>query len=382
MSKIDSLSKIFERAQIGSLAICTPEGKLLEFTGQTEGPKSDITIKDWNMLNIVLKRGDIGLGESYHMGLFETTDLMSFLTYCSLNIDFITNKGNGNFFNNIIFYFYNQFLRLNTKYGSKKNILAHYDIGNDFYSLWLDPTMTYSSAIRNNLDDNLEQSQINKYNRIIKNLEIDNKNILEIGCGWGGFAEQAIKSNANITGITISDKQYDFAKKRLNGKAEILIQDYRDINQKYDRIISIEMFEAVGEKYWSTYFNQIKKSLVKNGRAIIQTITIKDDVFDQYRKNSDYIRHHVFPGGMLPSPARFCSDVNNAKLDIVDIFEFGYDYAWTLREWHRNFLANINQLKSMDYSDNFLRAWEFYLSISVAGFESGRTNVMQVEIAN
>jgi cyclopropane-fatty-acyl-phospholipid synthase len=142
------------------------------------------------------------------------------------------------------------------------------------------------------------------------------------------------------------------------------------------------MFEAVGEKYWSTYFNQIKKSLVKNGRAIIQTITIKDDVFDQYRKNSDYIRHHVFPGGMLPSPARFCSDVNNAKLDIVDIFEFGYDYAWTLREWHRNFLANINQLKSMDYSDNFLRAWEFYLSISVAGFESGRTNVMQVEIAN
>jgi cyclopropane-fatty-acyl-phospholipid synthase len=381
MKKIDYLQKIFEKAQVGNLTIYLPENKSLVFKGDKDGPSCDININDLQVINMVAKRGDIGLGEAYHKGLFTSSDLMSFLTYCSLNIDFITNNGNGSIINKLLFYFYNKLIRINTKYGSKKNILAHYDIGNDFYKLWLDPTMTYSSGIRVSNDDSLEQAQINKYDRIIQRLDIKNKSLLEIGCGWGGFANRAKDFGANITGITISDNQYNFAKERLDGKAKILMQDYRDVESKFDRIVSIEMFEAVGEKYWSTYFNQIKRSLVENGRAIIQTITIDDSAFEQYRKNSDYIRHHVFPGGMLPSKKRFCEDAKKAGLSVVDIFEFGYDYAWTLREWHKNFKNKMEELSKI-YPIDFLRAWEFYLSISVAGFESGRTNVMQVEIVN
>jgi cyclopropane-fatty-acyl-phospholipid synthase len=381
MKKIDYLQKIFEKAQVGNLTIYLPENKSLVFKGDKDGPSCDININDLQVINMVAKRGDIGLGEAYHKGLFTSSDLMSFLTYCSLNIDFITNNGNGSIINKLLFYFYNKLIRINTKYGSKKNILAHYDIGNDFYKLWLDPTMTYSSGIRVSNDDSLEQAQINKYDRIIQRLDIKNKSLLEIGCGWGGFANRAKDFGANITGITISDNQYNFAKERLDGKAKILMQDYRDVESKFDRIVSIEMFEAVGEKYWSTYFNQIKRSLVQNGRAIIQTITIDDSAFEQYRKNSDYIRHHVFPGGMLPSKKRFCEDAKKAGLSVVDIFEFGYDYAWTLREWYKNFKNKMEELSKI-YPIDFLRAWEFYLSISVAGFESGRTNVMQVEIVN
>ena len=208
------------------------------------------------------------------------------------------------------------------------------------------------------------------------------KNTLEIGCGWGGFASEASSIGADVTGITISDSQYDFAQKRIGNKANILLQDYRDIKLKYDRIVSIEMFEAVGEKYWQTYFNQIKKSLSSGGKAIIQTITIADDFFSQYRKNSDYIRHHVFPGGMLPSKSQFRTKANKAKLYVNEIFEVGHDYAWTLRRWQENIKTNKEKLATLNYSEAFYRAWDFYLSISIAGFLSGRTNVMQVEIIN
>jgi cyclopropane-fatty-acyl-phospholipid synthase len=382
MKKLDIIKKLLAKADIGSLDLYTPENVMVSFKGSKPGPVADLHIKDWKMVDMVIKRGDIGLGEAYHEGLFESSDLMSFLNYCTRNVDSIENRGNGSFLNNMIFYFYDQFLRLNTKYGSKKNIVKHYDIGNDFYKLWLDPTMTYSSALRKNDNENLQEAQINKYQRIIDNLDIKNKSVLEIGCGWGGFANEAIKSGADITGITISDQQYHFAKDKLGNNAKILMQDYRDVTSKYDRIVSIEMFEAVGEKYWPIYFNQIKNSLVKGGRAMIQAITIDDNVFDRYRKTSDYIRHHVFPGGMLASKERFALEVQKAKLDLVEVFEFGQDYAWTLREWHKNFMAQKALLLSMHYSPVFLRAWEFYLSICVAGFESHRTNVMQVEIIN
>ena len=277
----DILKKTFEKADIGQMVVHTPEGDDLLFKGSKGGICCDFIIKDWLTVDLIAKRGDIGLGEAYHMGLWESTNLADFLTYCSLNLDFIRNSGNANFFNKMVFYFYNQFVRINTKYGSRKNIFAHYDIGNDFYSLWLDPSMTYSSAIRKDDSDNLEQAQLNKYNRIIEALSLEGKSVLEIGCGWGGFADQASKVGAKITGITISDSQYNFAKQRLSDKAEILIKDYREVDSKYDRVVSIEMFEAVGEKYWSTYFETVKKSLVKGGKAIVQTIMIADDVFRQ-----------------------------------------------------------------------------------------------------
>ena len=378
----DILKKTFEKADIGQMVVHTPEGDDLLFKGSKGGICCDFIIKDWLTVDLIAKRGDIGLGEAYHMGLWESTNLADFLTYCSLNLDFIRNSGNANFFNKMVFYFYNQFVRINTKYGSRKNIFAHYDIGNDFYSLWLDPSMTYSSAIRKDDSDNLEQAQLNKYNRIIEALSLEGKSVLEIGCGWGGFADQASKVGAKITGITISDSQYNFAKQRLSDKAEILIKDYREVDSKYDRVVSIEMFEAVGEKYWSTYFETVKKSLVKGGKAIVQTIMIADDVFSQYRKSSDYIRHHIFPGGMLPSKGIFCSGVNKAKMDVGTIFEFGHDYAWTLRQWRENFMASKESLMAMNYPITFLRAWDFYLSICIAGFDSKRTNVAQIEIIN
>ena len=376
------LNKLFEKAEIGDLTIRTPDDKILKFQGSKKGVSADWIIKDWSVVMMCIKRGDIGLGESYVAGLWESSDLVSFLLYCSVNLHNIQNNGNGGFLERVLFYLYNNFVRMNHKYGSKKNISDHYDISNDFFKLWLDPTMTYSSAIRSNHNDSLEQAQRNKYHKIINTVDIKNRSVLEIGCGWGGFAAEAIENGADFTGITISDNQYAFAKQKLGNKAKILVKDYREINNRYDTIVSIEMFEAVGERYWSTYFSKIKESLNNGGRALIQTITINDFDFEQYKKNSDYIRHYVFPGGLLPSKKVFCKSVQDAGMTVGRIFEFGHDYTWTLKQWLNNFINAKNKLITMDYKDSFLRSWQFYFSICIAGFESGKTNVMQVEIIN
>ncbi len=377
------LNNIFTKAAIGNLTIYTPEDKVLNFTGQQqENLSCDLYIKDWRMMDIVLRRGDIGLGEAYQQGMWESSNLSNFLTYCSFNLENISHQGDASKLNKFIFYLYNNLIRQNSKKGSKKNILDHYDIGNDFYQLWLDDTMTYSSGLLKSSNDNLVSAQKNKYSRIIDLLSLANKDVLEIGCGWGGFAAQASAAGANVTSITISAKQYQWARKKLNNKASIMLKDYREITGKYDNIVSIEMFEAVGEKYWPMYFNKIKQSLRQNGKALIQTITIKDEMFARYRKNSDYIRHCIFPGGMLASKERFCLEASRAKLGIGSILEFGHDYAWTLEQWYNNFMAIRDKLIADNYSPVFLRAWEFYLSFSIAGFNSGKTNVMQVELIN
>jgi len=380
MNYIHQLKKVFNQAHIGHLAVETPQGEVVQFEGQQPGLVCDLKIKHWSAMDMIFKRGDIGFGEGYHLGLWDTSNLSDLLTYCSHNIQKLKHAANGNGLSRLKFYIYNRWIKMNTKYGSKKNIVSHYDISNAFYALWLDPTMTYSSALREHPSDSLEQAQINKYNRILNRLGAEKQKILEIGCGWGGFAQQAIQRGAQLTGITISDQQYAFAKKKLGQAAEILLQDYRDIKAKFDHIVSIEMFEAVGEKYWSAYFNQIKQSLKKGGKALIQTITIQDDAFADYRKNSDYIRQHIFPGGMLPSKKIFQDYAWKAQLKVTDIFEFGQDYAWTLRQWLHHFSQHQEALLHMGYSKHFLRAWEFYLSLSIAGFASGRTNVMQAEL--
>lgn len=374
--------KLFDNLESGSISIKDPEGNEYFFEGENKGTKCDLKINDWKMLDLVSKRGDIGLGEAYMENMWDSSDPANFLCFLSKNLDAFRDRASGSFFRRIMFFLYNNYIRANTKFGSKKNILAHYDLGNDFYSLWLDPTMTYSSSLRKKKTDNLKDAQINKYNRIIDQINIDNANLLEIGSGWGGFAEIASKHTNNIDSITISDQQYDFAKNRLKDKANIILQDYRDINKIYDRIVSIEMFEAVGEKYWKGYFETIKKSLAPNGKAIIQTIYIRDEDFDNYRKTSDYIRHHVFPGGMLPSKARFKEEVENAGLSQTDIYEFGDDYAWTLRNWKSNIAKVKDKLIKMGFSEKFLRGWDFYLDICTGGFESGKVGVMQAELTN
>jgi cyclopropane-fatty-acyl-phospholipid synthase len=259
----DTLKILFEKCDIGQLTIRLPTSEELTFSGDIDGPKCDIVIHNWKIMGMLAKRGDIGLGEAYHLGFWDSSDVPNFLTYCSLNLSSIKNKGQASFFNKIFFYLHNQLVRANTLYGSKKNILEHYDIGNDFYQSWLDPTMTYSSAIKTSDKDSLMDAQLHKYQRIISKINVQNKDILEIGCGWGGFAEEAVVTGARVTGLTISNKQYDFAKKRLNGNAEILMRDYRKIKGTFDRIVSIEMFEAVGEKFWKTYFDQVKRLLKK-----------------------------------------------------------------------------------------------------------------------
>ena len=273
-------------------------------------------------------------------------------------------------------------LRLNSVKGSKKNIHAHYDLGNDFYKLWLDPSMTYSSGIFKNSNDTLEQSQYNKYDRILDCLGEDKGSLLEVGCGWGGFAERAqTRGDFDVRGVTLSEEQHDYARDRLGAKADIVLEDYRHQNGTFDNIVSIEMFEAVGERYWPTYFNKIGSLLSKNGKAVIQTITMNDKDFPRYRQGGDFIRSYIFPGGMLPSPSRFEREVQKAGMQTGNTFYFGQDYARTLESWLHVFDQKKDEVIALGFDEGFIRLWRFYLAACIAGFRTGRTDVMQVELS-
>ena len=275
----------------------------------------------------------------------------------------------------------NTFFRRNTVSQSRQNIESHYDLGNQFYELWLDATMTYSSGLRYSGNEDLETAQHQKYERILEKLR-SQKSLLEIGLGWGGFAEKAVGEGHQITALTISPSQYNFAKERLKSKVEILLTDYRNVGGHFDGIVSIEMFEAVGEKYWPTYFKVLKDRLSESGKALIQTITIQDSEFDSYRRRSDYLRHHIFPGGMLPSSKKFEEHANKAGLLVNETFFFGQDYAWTLREWEKRFLASQNKIARLGFKDPFIRKWLYYFGICIGGFDMGRINVMQAELVH
>jgi len=371
-----------ERCEEGYLEVTTPDDQHFTFGNATSIPRADIQIRDWSILQRIMRRGDIALGETYSEGLWESTDLALLIKFGLKNEDAFTRYFHGTRFQRFWFYLFNNIKKRNSIRGSANNIRSHYDVGNSFYELWLDESMTYSSALRLQGDESLQQAQQQKYGRLLQKISKPGAAILEIGCGWGGFAEQAAAQQHQLTGLTISPSQYHFAKNRLGNKAQICLQDYRLTQGIYDAIISIEMFEAVGEKYWPAFFSTVKKSLAKSGLAIIQTITIADDLFQQYRIRSDYIRHHVFPGGMLPSQSRFTEEANRAGLAVKDTFTFGQDYAWTLREWRSRFLNKLNEINQMGYSDAFTRSWLFYLGLCIASFEVERTNVMQVELVH
>lgn len=374
-----------DHIQYGSLTLTTPDGMIRHFSGKHDGPKADLSLHDWSVVSHLAARGDIAFAEDYQNGLWDTTDLTALLTLGLVNEQAIQQFLFGSVLARLAercAYFFQR----NTLRGSRRNIQAHYDLGNSFYKLWLDPGMTYSSAIfsqaeRNSIANDLLAAQNNKYDRIIDCLAQQSGRLLEIGCGWGGFAERAIeRGDYEIKGVTLSDEQHDYAKQRLQGKADIVLEDYRHQSGIYDRIVSIEMFEAVGEQYWPTYFDKIASLLKRSGKAVVQTITIDDKIFDRYRKGTDVIRSHIFPGGMLPSPERFKNVAAKSGLQAGNEFHFGQDYATTMEHWLDRFDQQIDQISALGYDYRFIRLWRFYLASCIAGFRTNRIGVMQVEL--
>ncbi|NRB10651.1 MAG: class I SAM-dependent methyltransferase [Rickettsiaceae bacterium] len=371
-----------EKIKYGSLKLTTPEGKIYEFIGSYNGENADLKIHNWQILTKLVIYGDIGFTELYRDKIVETTNLKELLTFALRNDhalgSYIESNIFGRFFSKIIY-----LINTNTLRRSKYNIQKHYDLGNDFYNLWLDNSMTYSSGIFNSAKDDLYQAQCNKYQRIIDNIN-DSGSLLEIGCGWGGFMDHAMNhGDYQIKGITLSKSQLEYSRNRLTKYSQnvnVALEDYRMQQGKYDNIISIEMFEAVGMKYWSLYFGKIKELLAKNGKAIIQTITIDDNLFDRYSKGADMIRTYIFPGGMLPSQSIFENLAEKHGLKVQEIYKFGKDYSKTLDIWFDRFNLQYNQIKKMNFDDRFIRIWNFYLASCSACFQVERTNVMQVQL--
>jgi cyclopropane-fatty-acyl-phospholipid synthase len=368
--------------EAGTLTFVDPAGERVVVQGPVDGPAATFKIHDWGVIERVIARGDIGLGEDYIAGAWETDSVERLISLFLINLDRLDGYAHGNVWNRLGFVLLNTVLRRNSEAGSSRNIKAHYDVGNDFYSLWLDETMTYSSALFRAEDDSLADAQRNKYARILERIGPSRARILEVGCGWGGFAEMACGANHDVTGITVSPAQHDFATQRLAGRAEVRLEDYRRTQGTYDALVSIEMFEAVGEKYWPRYFNVLSERLKRGGRAVLQIITIRDDLFGGYRTRSDFIRQYVFPGGMLPSLSQVTQHADRAGLKTVSIHAFGHDYARTLRSWSNRFQSAEDKIRALSHGDPFLRNWQFYFGICAAAFAVNRTNVVQVELAN
>jgi Cyclopropane fatty acid synthase and related methyltransferases len=371
------------RLERGRLLFVAPDGRQMLFEGREPGPSASFILHDWAVIAHIASRGDIALGEDYVEGAWESGDVEALITLFLLNMEPLAAYAHGSILSRLALVVSDRVIRRNSLSGSRRNIEAHYDVGNDFYALWLDKSMTYSSALFDaDKAASLEEAQASKYERILQRLTKSNRSILEIGCGWGGFAERAAAFGAHVTGLTVSPAQYRFAKERLKGAADILLQDYRKAKGKFDAIVSIEMFEAVGEAYWPQYFRTIAGKLKYGGHALVQTITIRDDLFTDYRRRSDFIRHYVFPGGMLPSLQRFREEAAKAGLKVVDQFAFGKDYAETLRRWSARMRAKSGEIKALGHDDRFLRNWHYYLAICAAAFETGRTDVVQVELVH
>ena len=371
----------------GFIEIIKFDGSILKFGDKEDQLKVKVIIKHPSFTYNLIKSGSIGLAESYMSGYFETNNLSDLIELTAKNIKII-HKFSGVLDLPAINYFKNKIIK-NTKSRSKENIAKHYDLGNDFFSLWLDETLTYSSAIFENKNQQLSQAQNNKYQKLIDLLKPkDNSNVLEIGCGWGGFAEYLGKNyNVKLDCITISKKQYEFAKERihkigLNEKVNIEIKDYRDLKSKYDSIASIEMIEAVGQNYLQSYFNTIKKNLSENGNVAIQSITIDDSLFDRYKNKQDFIQKYIFPGGFLPSKKSLYNyaDANGLKLEEYN--SYSKHYSDTLIIWRKEFNKKWDIIKNQGFDLTFKKMWEFYLSYCEAGFKSKNIDLIQLSLCN
>jgi cyclopropane-fatty-acyl-phospholipid synthase len=358
------LLRLLSGVRQGALRVVTPDGQVLHF-GDGSVPVS-LVLDNWEVAGAVLRAGDIGLAEGFIAGDWHSDDLPALLELLIRNRDQIEALVYGTWWGSLLYRF-KHLLNRNSRSGSRKNIHAHYDLGNDFYRLWLDPSMSYSSALFEG-GTKLEQAQANKYRRVLDQLLIGNgAQVLEIGCGWGGFAEVAARSaGARVTGLTLSSAQLEYAHQRLQdaGLAEqvdLQLRDYRDCTGQYDAIASIEMFEAVGEAYWPSYFECLVRNLKPGGRACVQTIVIDDALFERYRTGTDFIQQYIFPGGMLPSPSAFRAMARAHGLCVINEFDFGEDYATTLAAWRAAFHARLDAVRACGFDQRFIQIWEFYL---------------------
>jgi cyclopropane-fatty-acyl-phospholipid synthase len=373
--------------ETGSLSFILPSGRELRVQGALPGPEARLIVRDFRFVSRVLAGADIGFGEGYMAGEWDTPDLSALLEAFTANFDRLEQLVTGNPLMRTLNFLAHTFNR-NSRHGSRRNIHAHYDLGNAFYARWLDPSMTYSSARFERPDQSLDEAQRAKYAALARQIDLrPGHHVLEIGCGWGGFAEFAAgEVGAQVTALTISPSQFEFARERLFRKglaerAQVRLLDYRDVEGRFDRVASIEMFEAVGEAYWPRYFGKIREVLSPGGLAGLQVITIRDELFGVYRRRSDFMRKYIFPGGMLPSEARLREETARAGLEWSAITRFGQNYARTLSEWGERFEAAWEDISTLGFDERFRRLWKFYLSYCEAAFRTGRTDVVQLALA-
>jgi cyclopropane-fatty-acyl-phospholipid synthase len=370
----------------GKLNMVLPDGSTHHFEGVEPGPSATMIVKDGRMVAKLAFRGCLGLAEGYLENMWDSPNVTDVLALGTANEQAWEDMLRGKFWARFVSWLMHK-LRPNTRKGSRKNISEHYDLGNDFYAEWLDPSMTYSSALFADGATDLQAAQAQKYRRLCQALDLQpGMSVLEIGCGWGGFAEMAAgEFGATVTGITLSTEQLAYAQSRvekagLADKVTLKLQDYRDTRGTFDRIASIEMFEAVGEEYWPIYFQTVRDRLAPGGRAGLQVITIADRFFPDYRKTADFIQRYIFPGGMLPSPTRLREEIANAGLAMSAQHWFGQDYSETLTRWQTTFQAKWQKISglSAQYDERFKRLWEFYLGYCKVGFDAGWTDVGQI----
>ncbi len=369
----------------GVLLITLPEGRTLRIEGSMPGPEAHLVLHNWKIAGRALSSGTIGVAETYMDGDWESPDVTSFLEFFIVNMNIGDRFSNGTQGVLRLIEKLRHWMRSNTKSQAQKNISAHYDLGNDFYEKWLDETMTYSSALFEDGANDLPGAQKQKYRALAKAAGIKpGDRVLEIGCGWGGFAEFAAgELGCHVTGLTISREQLAYARNRiekagLSDKVEFKFQDYRDESGKYDAVISIEMFEAVGEKYWPVYFEKLRDCLKPGGRAGLQIITIRPEAYDNYRSSPDFIQRYIFPGGMLPSEEHLTELGRKSGLEMIGERAFGRDYARTLAVWRDRFRAAWENIVPLGFDERFRKLWEFYLHYCEAGFRAGHINVRQV----
>ena len=378
------LLAILSNLHCGRLTLTLPDGSQHQFSGAMSGPDSDLTIHTESALRRLLHDGKMGFCEAFMDGEASSQSLPTLIELAVLHDKYLEDALKTNIFRQAGLRLFHM-LRRNNKLGSAKNIAHHYDIGNSFYQAWLDPTMTYSSAVFDSETDDLTTAQLNKYKRLAELADIQSGDrVLEIGCGWGGFAKFVSQHiGAHVTGITISQAQLAYAKASLaeaglQNKVDLKLMDYRDLQGRFDKIVSIEMFEAVGQAYWPVYFDTISRMLKSGGRAVIQSITIDHDAFQSYRDQPDFIQRYIFPGGMLPSMPMLQTPVAQAGLELVAENGYASDYARTLQEWRARFLAAWPALAGDKFDNRFKRMWELYLAYCEGGFRAGMIDVKQI----
>lgn len=380
--------QIAQQSKNGRLDIALPDGRIFRVDTPNPGPVVHLDIHDTGVFARLVREGQLGFCDAYLDGQWSTPDLQAFMDFIHADNDEMFEG----FAGQKIVQMYEKFrfwLQRNTKSQAKKNISYHYDLGNDFYGLWLDDTMTYSSAIFESGQESLEAAQTAKYKSMVDQMGAQpGDHVLEIGCGWGGFAEYAAKERGlKVTCLTISKEQFKFAEQRikkagLEDQVTFKLQDYRDETGVYDGIASIEMFEAVGEKYWPAYFETVRKCLKPGKQATLQIITVRDDMFETYRKGVDFIQKYIFPGGMLPSPTALREQTASAGMRVVKSIEFGQSYSLTLRRWHEVFNEKWDEVNAMGFDDRFRRMWNFYLTSCAATFAYENCDVTQITIEN